>query len=109
MRMLPALAAICLIASPVTAADSKVASAAKVFQSVAADPQKMKTFCEMTKAMDGAGDKEDPATDAKIQGYITLLGPDFETAWNAGADVDENSEDGKVYNAALETLTSKCA
>jgi hypothetical protein len=108
MRMLPAFAAICLIAFPAAAADPKVESAAKVFQSLGADPGKVKTFCEMTKVMDSAGEKEDPATDAKIQGYMTQLGPEFETAWNAGSDVDENSADGKVYSAALDTLTSKC-
>jgi hypothetical protein len=109
MRILPVFAAICLVASPAAAADPKVESAAKVFQSVSADPAKVKTFCAMTKVMDGAGDKVDPATDAKIQTYMTQLGPDFETAWNAGSDVDENSADGKAYHAALDTLASKCA
>ena len=108
MRMLPALAAICLIAFPAAAADPKIESAAKVFQSLGADPGKVKTFCEMTKAMDSAGEKADPAADAKIQSYMTQLGPDFQKAWDAGGDVDENSADGKAYNAALETLTSKC-
>jgi hypothetical protein len=109
MRMLSALAAACLFAFPALAADPKIDAAAKVFQSLGGDPAKVKTFCEMTKVMDSAGEKEDPATDAKIQSYIKQLGPDFETAWNAGSDVDENSVDGKVYNAALESLTSKCA
>jgi hypothetical protein len=109
MRMLSAFAAVCLFAFPAAAADPKIDAAAKVFQSMAGDPARVKTFCEMTKIMDSAGDKEDAATDAKIQGYITQLGADFETAWNAGSDVDENSADGKVYNAALDSLTSKCA
>jgi hypothetical protein len=109
MRMLPAFAAICLIAFPAAAADPKVESAAKVFQSMSADPAKVKTFCEMTKAMDSAGEKVDPAADAKIQSYMKQLGPDFQTAWDAGSDVDENSADGKIYNAALETLTNKCS
>jgi len=109
MRMLSTLAAICLIASPAAAADPKVQSATEVFQTVAADPAKMKMFCEMTKIMGSAGDKEDPATEAKVQGYVTQLGPDFEAAWSAGADLDENSEDGKIFNAALDTLADKCA
>lgn len=109
MRIFPAFAAICLIAFPAAAADPKIESAARVFQSMSADPGKVKTFCEMTKAMDSAGEKVDSATDAKIQSYMTQLGPDFEAAWNAGNDVDDNSADGKAYNAALETLTDKCA
>ena len=109
MRMLPVFAAISLLAFPAAAADPKIESAAKVFQSVAADPAKVKTFCEMTKAMDNVGEKDDPATDAKVQSYMTQLGPDFATAWGAGSDVDENSADGKIYNAALDALTSKCA
>ena len=109
MRLLSAFAAICLIASPAAAADPKIESAAKTFQSVSADPAKVKTFCEMTKIMDSAGDKEDPANDAKVQSYMTQLGPDFEAAWKAGSDLDENSEDGKIFNAALDSLAGKCA
>ena len=109
MRFLPVLAAICLVAFPAAAADPKVESAARVFQSVSADPGKVKAFCEMTKVMDSTGEKADPVADAKIQTYMAQLGPDFETAWNAGTDIDENSDDGRAYHAALETLTSKCA
>ncbi len=91
------------------AADPKVEAAAKVFQSVSADAQKVKTFCEMAKVMDSAGEKADAATQAKVQSYMKQLGSDFETAWKIGGDVDENSPDGKVYTAALDDLTSKCS
>ncbi len=37
------------------------------------------------------------------------LGPDFETAWNAGDSVDENSPDGEKLNAALDELANKCS
>jgi hypothetical protein len=43
-----------LLASSAAAADPKVEAATKVFQSMSADAQKVKTFCEMTKTMDGA-------------------------------------------------------
>jgi len=34
----------------------------------------------MSKAMDTAGEKQDAAADAKIQTYMTQLGPDFQQA-----------------------------
>ena len=85
MRMLPALAAICLIAFPATAADPKIELAAKVFQSLGSDPGKVKTFCEMTKAMDSAWrDRPIRPPTAKIESCMTQLGPDFQKAWDAG-------------------------
>ena len=58
----------------------------------------------MTKVMDAAGEKEDPKLDAQIEGYMKQLGPDFTTAWNAAEGLDENSADGKAYNAAVDDL-----
>jgi len=40
---------------------------------------------------------------------MTQLGPDFQQAWDAGSELEENSEDGKAYNAALDTLSGKCS
>jgi len=108
MRLIATIAGISLLAFPAQAASPKVESAAKVFQTVAADPAKVKTYCEMSKAMDSAGEKPDQAADAKIQGYMKQLGPDFEQAWNAGNDLEENSEDGKTFSAALDKLSTKC-
>jgi hypothetical protein len=108
MRAFVTCAAICLLAYPAAAADPKVEAAAKVFQSVSTDAQRVKTFCEMAKVMDSAGEKPDAATQAKIQSYMKQLGSDFETAWKIGGDVDENSPDGKIYTAALDDLTGKC-
>lgn len=90
------------------AADAKIESAAKTFKSVEADPAKVKTYCEMTKVMEAAGEKEDPATDAKIDGYIKALGSDFEAAWDTVENADENSADGKMVNDALSGLDQKC-
>ena len=47
--------------------------------------------------------------DAKIDGYLKQLGPYFETAWNTGESVDENSADRKAFGAALDELASKCS
>jgi hypothetical protein len=101
--------ALCLTALAALAADSKVDSAVTTFKSVEADAGKLKIFCEMSSAMDKAGDNPDAAADAKIDGYMKQLGPEFGTAWNAGEGVDENSADGKKLDAALDELGSKCS
>jgi hypothetical protein len=40
---------------------------------------------------------------------MKTLGPDFETAWNAGENIDETSADGKALNKAIDDLASKCS
>ncbi len=109
IRSFAITATLCLLATAAMAADPKVQSAVQVFAATAADPGKLKTFCEMSDAMDAAGDKEDSANDTKISGYMKQLGPEFETAWNAGENVDESSADGKSLNNAIDELTSKCS
>jgi hypothetical protein len=100
---------LCLLAAaPALAASPKIDAAVKAFRAVGSNPAKLKTFCEMTKAMDAAGDKPTPEADAKIDGLMKQLGADFETAWNAADGLDDNSADGKAYNAALDDLAGKC-
>jgi hypothetical protein len=98
----------CLGAYGALAASPKIESAVKTFKGIAGDPGKTKTFCEMVKTMDASGEKEDPAAEAKITGLMKQLGPDFESAWNASDGLDDNSEDGKAYNAAMDDLAEKC-
>jgi len=100
---------LCLTALAAFAADSKVDSAVATFKAVEGDAGKLKIFCEMSAAMDKAGDNPDAAADAKIDGYMKQLGPDFGTAWNAGEGIDENSADGKKLDAALDELGNKCS
>jgi hypothetical protein len=109
IRIVAGCAVVCLGAIAAYAADAKVDTAVATFKATEADPAKVKTFCEMSKVMDAAGEKEDDATDAKIDGYMKALGADFETAWNAGEGVDENSADGKKLGAALDELETKCS
>jgi hypothetical protein len=97
----------CLLAAPAIAADAKVDAAIKAFDAVAADPAKLKSYCAMTKAMEEAGDDEKKSDAASAQ-YMKDLGPDFESAWNAGENVDENSADGKALSAAMDKLDEKC-
>jgi hypothetical protein len=101
--------AVCLTTIAAFAADPKIETAVKVFKQTEADAGKLKTFCEMNKLMAASGDKEDAATEAKVDGYLKQLGPDFNAAWNAGEGVDENSPDGKLLNNALDELGNKCS
>jgi len=102
-------AAVCVAAAPAFAASPKIDAAVKTFKAVSADPAKLKIFCDMSKAMDAAGDKPSPAADAKIEGYMKQLGTDFVTAWGAIEGLNENSPDGKAYNGALDDLAGKCS
>jgi hypothetical protein len=101
--------AFCLLGAPAFAASPKIDAAVKTFQAVGGNAATLKTFCDMTKAMDAAGEKSTPENDAKIEGYMKQLGVDFETAWNAVEGLDDNSPDGKAYNAALDDLAGKCS
>ena len=106
-RALLGSAVVCLTSFAALAADNKIDSALATFKSVEGDAGKLKIFCEMSSAMDKAGDNPDAAADAKIDGYMKQLGPDFTTAWNVG-EGDQNSADGKKLDAALDELGSKC-
>jgi hypothetical protein len=108
MRALAAATALFLIATPALAASPQVEAAVKVFQAVAADANKLKTFCEMLKIDEQMGDKDDPALIAQIDKLIDQLGANFKVAWTAVEAIDENSPDGKVLKAAVDQLEDKC-
>jgi hypothetical protein len=109
IRALLASAAVCLTALGALAADNKIDSAVATFKSVEGDAGKLKIFCEMSAVMDKAGENPDAAAQTQIDGFIKQLGPDFETAWDAGDDLDENSADGKKLDTALDALGDKCS
>ena len=108
-RVVIAAVAVCLAAAPAFAASPKIDAAVKTFKAISADSAKLKTFCEMSKAMDAMGEKQDPVAEAKIDGLMKQLGADFETAWNAAEGLNETSADGKAYNGALDDLSNKCS
>jgi len=111
-KILAAIAVCGLFVPPALAANESVAAAAKTFDAVAADAAKLKTYCEMSKLMSSSDDSDDEAKsealDKQMQGYMKELGSDFETAFEAGADLDPDSEDGKTYDEALDKLDAKC-
>ena len=109
MRIVVSVAAICLGAAAVMAASPKIEAAVKTFKAVAADPAKLKLFCAMNAALDDAAEKKDKAAAAKIPAaHEADSGPDFESAWNAGEDVDDDTPDGKVFVSAIDELADKC-
>lgn len=108
MRIVVSAAVVCLGAYSAMAASPKIEAAVKTFKAVAADPAKLKLFCTMNAALESAAEKKDKAAAAKIPQLIKQIGPDFEAAWNAGDDVDDDTPDGKVFVAALDELTDKC-
>jgi hypothetical protein len=108
-RIVVAAVAVCLAAAPAFAASPKVDAAIKTLKAVSADPAKLKTFCDMSKVMNAMGEKQDAAAEAKIDGFMKQLGTEFETAWNVGNDLSENSPDGKAYGAAVDDLSGKCS
>ena len=100
--------ALCLIAASAFAADPKIDSAIQVFKQTQQDAGKLKTFCAMSQSMEAAGENEDSATKATIDGYLTKLGPDFEAAWKTSKETDQNSPEGRALNDAVDKLGGKC-
>jgi hypothetical protein len=108
MRALIAGLALCLVSAPALAASPKIEAAIKVYKAVGANPAKLRTYCEMSKIIERLGDKDDAAAEAQIDRLMDQLGADFQTAWEAGDGVDENSADGRALYAALDELDDKC-
>ena len=99
-----------LLATPALALDPKIEQAVKTFSAVESDPAKIQAYCEMGKTMEEVGDDEKKleAADGKIDGYFKVLGPDFETAWNSGENLKEDSAEAKALSDALDKLDAKC-
>jgi len=113
MNKFLATCALCgLLASPALAASAAVDTAVKTFDAVANDSAKLKTYCEMSKVMSSADAEDDSKAeelDKQMDGFMKALGADFQSAFEAGADLDPESADGKVYDAAMDKLDAKCA
>jgi hypothetical protein len=107
-KMLAALALCGLFVPPALAASASVEAAIKTFEAVAADPARLKIFCEMNEL---TGDDQDESNAEAIDKQMKQkkeLGSDVETAFEAGADLDPDSDDGKAYDTALDGLDAKC-
>jgi hypothetical protein len=82
--------------------------AVKIIESVGADAAKLKQFCELNKLVESAGEKEDPATEKKIEDAVEALGGEFAAAWEVGEKTDEKSPEGKRFYDAVAALAEKC-
>lgn len=113
MNKLLAACAFCgLFAGPVLAANAAVDTAVKTFDAVGNDAAKLKVYCEMSKVMSSADAEDDSKAeelDKKMDGFMKDLGPEFQSAFEAGADLDPESADGKTYDAAMDKLDEKCS
>jgi lysyl-tRNA synthetase class II len=110
-RMIAAAVAVgSLFAGPALALDAKVEAAVKTFAAIEQDAAKVQAYCDMSKTMEDVGDDEKKleAANAKIDDYFKTLGPDFETAWNTGENLKEDSDDAKALSDALDKLDAKC-
>lgn len=111
-RATAALLLAAVMASPALA-DAAVDDAIKAFSAVENDAAKVKIYCAMSKAMNSAADVEKDeakaaALDKQLGDYMNQLGTDFQKAWDTGADVDPESDDGKKLSESLDKLEAKC-
>ena len=100
--------AVGLGATLVMAASPQVEAAMKALQAVGNDAGKLKIYCDIQKATEALGEKEDPAAEAKIDEMTKQLGSDFEKAFAAVEKLDENSADAKEFYGVLDALEAKC-
>jgi hypothetical protein len=107
-RILVAYVAVGLGAMVALAASPEIEAAIKTLKAIGGDAGKLKMFCDLSKVMVAIGDKDDPAAEKQIDDYVKQLGSDFEAAWNAGDDLDENSADAKEYYAVVDALEERC-
>lgn len=109
-RLILAAVLACTASGLASAADPGVEKAVKTFEAVGNDATKLKAFCDMSKTMEeaSADEKKADAADAKIQAFMTTLGPDFKEAWTAGDNLKDDSPDLKTLDDSLDKLQSKC-
>ena len=107
-KVLTTFVAFSLFATCASAADPEVESALKEFRAVGSNPERLKVFCALSKAVDAVDERENAAAEAAIEGYLKALGPEFQKAWNVGEDIDENSDDGRAITAAIDELAGEC-
>jgi hypothetical protein len=111
-KILAAIAVCGFFVAPAFAVGESVEQAIKTFDALAANEGKFKTYCEINNVMSTASDDDDEAKtealDKQVQALMKELGPEFETAFESGADLDPDSEDGKAYDAAIDKLDTAC-
>ena len=108
MRALVSAITLFLVTTLALAASPQVEAAVKVLQAVGADPNRLKTFCELMEIEEEMGETDAPAINTQMDKLLDQLGADFKAAWNTAEEIGDESPDGKVVNAALDQLKDKC-
>jgi hypothetical protein len=90
-------------------ADEKVDAAIRTLDALEADPGKLQGYCAILKEMFAAGEDEakNEPLEAKMEQYLTTLGPEYLAAWALGEDVAQGSDAAKL-ESAFERLEDKC-
>jgi hypothetical protein len=101
-------AAVGLGATWVLAASPQVEAAMKTLRAVGSDPGKLKIYCDIQKATEALGEKEDQKAEEQIDAMTKQLGPDFEKAFASVENLDENSADAKDFYKVVDELDDKC-
>ena len=109
-RLYALLLGCCLFIPAAHAAGFSADQITKAIDAVAADAEKAKAYCDMSKKMDEIGDDEKKAEAAgdQIDGYFKTLGQDFESAWDSGEDAADGTPEAKAFEAAMSKLDEKC-
>jgi hypothetical protein len=108
MRALLTATALALLIIAALAASPEVESALKVFQTIGADANRLKAFCEVMQTEQESSGRADPLLEAKMDKLLDELGADFKAAWETAGSIDPTSDGGKVLDAALDQLSDKC-
>ena len=101
--------ALSLLSVAALTASPQVEAALKAFQTIGADANRLKAFCELMQVEEENAEKAVPSVEAKLNRLLAELGPDFKAALKSAEHIDPASDDGKVLLAALDRLFDKCS
>ncbi len=104
MRRAAILSAAALFVSPANAASPAATTTIQTYEAVAADPARLKIFCEMI-ALPAMSEEADAA---KMEGYLEKLGPEFRAAWSSPEDADVNGKDSERVDEVIGNLYVAC-
>jgi hypothetical protein len=100
-----------LAPGPAHAVSSKVQAAIKSLEKIEADGPKFQSFCKLLRDIDDVPEQDEAKAEAlegQLDDLLKSIGLDVLHAWDLGNDLDPQSEDGKAFETAVETLEEKC-
>jgi hypothetical protein len=92
------------------ATNEEIDAAVKFYESVKADPDKLKTYCDVRQAigMMASGQGKFAEAQQKASAATKQLGPEFGKAQSLQTRLDMKSEDTTRYTAARQGLAQNC-